>query len=216
MTFKIHPCKAMPQENWGLMLQHDGICSYCGVDLEKEQLLSQLATVTAERDEARADLVGQAAEKRRLAREIDVAMHGEEGAAKQASLCDLIGPAADLRAERGAALARVVQLEGALRFYADVNNWFLEKTYTGASQICIRGNDRSDVDQGDEVYTCGGKRAREALSQSSGAELQAVRLAQAALRDADGAFTHSWAIDWEDMPRALKALNSAFGEGEVG
>lgn len=118
--------------------------------------------------------------------------------------------------ERDAALARVARLEGALRFYADVNNWFLEKTYTGASQICIRGNDRSDVDQGDEVYTCGGKRARAALSQSSGAELQAVRLAQAALRDADGAFTHSWAIDWEDMPRALKALNSAFGEGEVG
>lgn len=33
------------------------------------------------------------ADKRRLTRELDVAMHGEEGAAQQASLCDLIGPA---------------------------------------------------------------------------------------------------------------------------
>lgn len=33
----------------------------------------------------------------RLTRAIDVAMHGEEGAAPQAALCDLVGPAADLR-----------------------------------------------------------------------------------------------------------------------
>jgi len=39
------------------------------------------------------------ADKRRLTREIDVAMHGEEGAAKQASLCDLIEPAKRMRAE---------------------------------------------------------------------------------------------------------------------
>lgn len=36
-------------------------------------------------------------DKRRLAREIDVAMHGEEGAAQQASLCDLVTPAKRLR-----------------------------------------------------------------------------------------------------------------------
>jgi len=38
-------------------------------------------------------------DKRRLTRELDVAMHGEEGAAKQASLCDLVLRAEDLRAE---------------------------------------------------------------------------------------------------------------------
>ena len=34
---------------------------------------------------------------RKLVRDLDVAMHGEEGAAKQASLCDLIGPARKMR-----------------------------------------------------------------------------------------------------------------------
>lgn len=38
------------------------------------------------------------ADKRRLARELDVAMHGEQGAAKQASLCDLVDSARQLRA----------------------------------------------------------------------------------------------------------------------
>lgn len=39
---------------------------------------------------------------RRLTRELDAAISGEAGAAKQASLCDLISPARDLRAERDA------------------------------------------------------------------------------------------------------------------
>ena len=37
------------------------------------------------------------ADKRRLTRELDVAMHGEAEAAEQASLCDLIEPAKRLR-----------------------------------------------------------------------------------------------------------------------
>jgi hypothetical protein len=37
------------------------------------------------------------ADHRRLVRELDIAMHGEEGAAQQASLCDLIKPARELR-----------------------------------------------------------------------------------------------------------------------
>ena len=40
-----------------------------------------------------------AADVRRLTRELDVAMHGEVGAAKQASLCDLIPAAQALRAQ---------------------------------------------------------------------------------------------------------------------
>jgi len=47
--------------------------------------------------EVRQQLDEQGAEKRRLAREIDVALHGEDGAAKQASLCDLVVPALWLR-----------------------------------------------------------------------------------------------------------------------
>jgi hypothetical protein len=39
-----------------------------------------------------------------LTRELDVAMHGERGAARQASLCDLIEPAKRLRAKLEAAL----------------------------------------------------------------------------------------------------------------
>lgn len=39
------------------------------------------------------------ADKRRLTRELDIAMHGEDGAAVQASLCDLIEPAKKMRAE---------------------------------------------------------------------------------------------------------------------
>lgn len=45
------------------------------------------------------------ADHRRLTRELDVAMHGEEGAAPQASLCDLIDPARKLRALNSKLLA---------------------------------------------------------------------------------------------------------------
>ena len=37
------------------------------------------------------------AEKRKLARQLDLALHGPEGAAQQASLCDLVDPAQNLR-----------------------------------------------------------------------------------------------------------------------
>jgi hypothetical protein len=43
-------------------------------------------------------------DKHRLTRELDIAMHGERGAAAQASLCDLIEPAKRLRAKLEAAL----------------------------------------------------------------------------------------------------------------
>lgn len=57
-----------------------------------------LLTAATERErEAKRDIEEYAADKRRLAREIDVAMHGEEDAAPQASLCDLVPAAKDLR-----------------------------------------------------------------------------------------------------------------------
>src|SRR5687768_16174004 len=46
------------------------------------------------------DLEEVLADKRRLAREINIALHGEDGAAKQASLVDLVHPARQLRRER--------------------------------------------------------------------------------------------------------------------
>lgn len=45
---------------------------------------------------------------RDLVRQLDVAMHGEQGAAKQATLCDLIGPAQELR-ERAEAAEKLVE-----------------------------------------------------------------------------------------------------------
>jgi hypothetical protein len=49
-------------------------------------------------------LKGVLDDKHRLARELDIAMHGEQGVAAQASLCDLIEPARRLREKLEAAL----------------------------------------------------------------------------------------------------------------
>jgi hypothetical protein len=65
---------------------------------EAASTITQLRADLASYEEALKDT-------RRLAREIDVALHGEDGAAKQASLCDLVHPAAKLRA----ALAKAEQ-----------------------------------------------------------------------------------------------------------
>jgi len=147
----------------------------------------------------------------------------QELLAEQQACVDMWKQRDEAREQRDAALARVVELEGALRFYADFNNWFLEKTYTGASQICIRGNDMSDVDQGDEVYTCGGRRAREVLLQSPSEALAAVRAAQGELRGVYNWYQHKFKRPEDEKSRhmvavmadhALKALNDAFGEGE--
>ena len=47
--------------------------------------------------QAKIDLQEVIDDSHRLTRELDVAMHGEVNAAKQASLCDLIAPAEQLR-----------------------------------------------------------------------------------------------------------------------
>ncbi len=49
------------------------------------------------------------ADVKRLTRQIDVEMHGEEGAAKQASLCDLVGAGKDLRDRAEAAEAELAR-----------------------------------------------------------------------------------------------------------
>lgn len=198
MTFKIHPCKAVPEENWGLMLQHDGICSYCGEDLEKEQLLSQLAAVTAERDEARTALhqakqlneADNAALKKawdELKRTVT------EHAAEWEAICDENHRADKLQTERDAALARVAVLEGALKAIAD-DGW-------------IEGQKTRGPFKGMEVEQI----AAAALSQSISEALAAVRMAQLVI--ADSITQHSDDCDcWYHL--ALKALTDAFGEGE--
>jgi Uncharacterized conserved protein len=62
-------------------------CDECGAALAG-QLITQLA-----------DYEAVLADKRRLTRELDIALCGEDGAAKQASLCDLIPIAKALRSE---------------------------------------------------------------------------------------------------------------------
>ncbi|WP_112308999.1 hypothetical protein [Pseudogemmobacter bohemicus] len=65
----------------------------------RDAALDRVAEVEAERDDYKEAYL----DTKRLAREIDVALHGEEGAAQQASLCDLVHPAREMR-ERLAAL----------------------------------------------------------------------------------------------------------------
>jgi rubrerythrin len=64
---------------------------------EAADAIERLTTLVQDLQEALDD-------KHRLARELDAAMHGERGAAAQASLCDLIEPAKRLREKLEAAL----------------------------------------------------------------------------------------------------------------
>lgn len=87
------------------------------------QMVELIKALAAERDAARqalmalengltiADYEEVLADKRRLARELDEALHGVGNTAKQASLCDLIHPAEQLRAERDALLTELKALD---------------------------------------------------------------------------------------------------------
>ena len=71
-------------------------------ELDLENRCRSYADFVLENDRLReqnADYEEVLADKRRLTRELDIAMHGEDGAAQQASLCDLIEPANRLRAQ---------------------------------------------------------------------------------------------------------------------
>lgn len=74
----------------------------------------------AEIKRLRADLRVSESERKRLAREIDVAMHGEAGAAKQAALCDLVPLALALRRKADAGERLATALES-LAGYVSVN-----------------------------------------------------------------------------------------------
>ena len=63
---------------------------------------------------------------RRLTRELDVAMHGEDGAAQQASLCDLIEPAKRLR-ESKAELVEALEMALAWAPYINDHDGYLNR-----------------------------------------------------------------------------------------
>ena len=103
--------------------QHDVANSLRVVDIQLhptfgKTLRAHIAALTAEN----AYLKEVLDDKRRLAREIDVAMHGEDGAAKQPSLCDLIGPAQRLRSDNIKQQKRIGELTAALVNIRDVRN----------------------------------------------------------------------------------------------
>jgi len=103
---------------WAADNNHAGIIQACDRAVD---MLTTLTTQLAERD---AELARATAERddyrdayedtKRLARMIDIAMHGEEGAAQQASLCDLVGPAEELSDALVLAQTRIAALTEAL------------------------------------------------------------------------------------------------------
>ncbi|WP_181153670.1 Lar family restriction alleviation protein [Brucella pituitosa] len=133
------------------------------------------AIIAAEREDYEEVL----ADKRRLTRLLDVAMHGEEGAAKQASLCDLIEPAKRMRADNAALTARVKELEAQLAEWEKADRLVAKalwekKVESLEIQLAAARKALADIDN---------------LDQADGHELKlddafnAVRIARAALED---------------------------------
>ncbi len=69
------------------------------IDVELAEYIQEIQAALDVAEAQNADLKEVLEDKRRLTRELDVAMNGEEGAAAQASLCDLVHPAEKLREE---------------------------------------------------------------------------------------------------------------------
>lgn len=91
-------------------------CDYPWVEAvaDVRALLQDRVLLRGERDEARQqrdDYKECYEDTKRLARSLDVAMHGEANAATGPSLCDLIGPAEDLRTRAEAAEQQRDQLQ---------------------------------------------------------------------------------------------------------
>lgn len=94
-------------------------------------LRSRITALEAELRDTREVL----ADKRRLAREIDVAMHGEENAAPQASLCDLVASARDMRAKVTALEAERDRMREALKEIAEGRGTFSRDQLTFATSV---------------------------------------------------------------------------------
>ncbi|MGL6406532.1 hypothetical protein ACSZM7_10590 [Aeromonas veronii] len=68
--------------------------------LEQKWLLAAVGTLMLEADQQRDELLAEKKDHQRLVRELDVLLNGVDGAAHQASLCDLV---AQLKSKGGAA-----------------------------------------------------------------------------------------------------------------
>lgn len=78
---------------------------------EEAELIAEASSTIERLQGELADVHEVLADKRRLTRNLDVAMNGIEGAAEQASLCDLVDCAADLRNKFTVSQDRVAKLE---------------------------------------------------------------------------------------------------------
>jgi hypothetical protein len=83
--------------------KHDYYQAFILMETDRDALAAQVR-----------DLEEVLVDKRRLTRDLDVALHGEDGAAQQASLCDLIEPAKELRAQVRALEGERIQVQNSL------------------------------------------------------------------------------------------------------
>jgi hypothetical protein len=81
-------------------------------DIEAKSEARRQALLAIENGLTIADYEEVLADKRRLVRDLDCALHGEGNTAKQASLCDLIEPARALKTRADALQAEVERLRG--------------------------------------------------------------------------------------------------------
>lgn len=84
-----------PEGLYGVVVQRMSACLY-GRERQLLQALAENKAKDQEIERLKADAKEMYDENNRMARLIDQAMHGED-AAQQSSLCDLVGPARDLR-----------------------------------------------------------------------------------------------------------------------
>lgn len=98
-------------------IHHNADHSHPFVGINQERFESVIAPELERLTQEVQDLKEVIEDTQRLTRDLDVAMHGEEGAAKQASLCDLIVPAERMRAEVQALRAEKEALEKDISFW---------------------------------------------------------------------------------------------------
>ena len=91
--------------------------------------VSAIVSELEERDRTIAAMDDVIDDTKRLARELDIAINGEEGAAKQASLCDLISPARKMRDENAALKAQLQEAHKDTFAAAFRENDFKERFY---------------------------------------------------------------------------------------
>lgn len=104
------------------------------------------------------------ADMRRLTRELDVAMNGEAGAAPQASLCDLVAQARQLRANAD----RWLGLKELAGYYQDGSDTTVKLYQDDALRSCF-------IKVGEKTYGTDGSSFDSAIDSAISAELRRQR-----------------------------------------